>query len=128
MGEGRGQGPVGEEGGWAALAGPKASPLSGPSLSWGVSEEGPHGHGLAIVWLAGDETSPNQNQKGTEGGWGTRQKHKNPTVLPAAQAPVAKHEDGLSPARAFLTPSSPRGTEVDSASVVGFFFYYFVQK
>lgn len=63
---GRGHG----AGGWAAPAGRKASPLSGPSLSWGVSKEGPRGHGLATVWLAGDETSPNQNQKGTGVGWG----------------------------------------------------------
>lgn len=72
MGEGRGHGPVGRGCGGAGLLRlvGKASPLSGPSLSWGVSKEGPHGQGLATVWLAGDETSPNQNQRGTEGGWG----------------------------------------------------------
>lgn len=31
-----------------APAGWKASPLSGPSLSWGVGKEGPRGHGWPL--------------------------------------------------------------------------------
>lgn len=45
---------------------------------------------VATVWLAVDETSQNQNPKGTEGGggrfggvgWGDTAETQNPTVLP----------------------------------------------
>lgn len=131
-GEGRGRGGGGD---WIALAGWKASPLSGPSLSWGVSKEGPRRHGWPIVWLAGDETPPNQNQNGTEweggGGGGTRQKHKKTPrscLQGKALAPGSKHEHLRRPRpRAFLTPLTS-GNRSGFCICGGFFFLLFCTK
>lgn len=88
---------------------------------------------MAIVWLVGNETSLNQNQKRDRmGGSGGHGRNTKTPVLPARQAPMVKqiHSEDLD--LTHVTHGLPHslltwGTELDSTSVVGFF-NYFVQK
>lgn len=86
---------------------------------------------MAIIWLVGNETSLNQNQKrdrmGVSGGHGRN--IKTP-VLTARQTPTVKHRftKTLPSPMAFLTPFSPWGTEVDSTSGGGLLFLLFCTK
>lgn len=85
---------------------------------------------VAIVWLVGNETSLNQNQKKGQNGREHGRNTKTP-VLPDRQTPMVKHrltQKTLPLPVAFLTPFSTRGTEVDSTSGGGFFLLLFCTK